>query len=132
MIGGGDTGTDCVATAMRQACKSLTQLEIMQQPPMDRANDNPWPEWPKVYKLDYGQEEAATKFGADPRAYLTTVKRFVGDAKGAVKEIVTVQIEWQKNEKGQFVPVRSRAPSVRIPRSSCCSRWDSSGPSRCC
>ena len=105
VIGGGDTGTDCVATAMRQGCKSLTQLEIMQQPPLDRAGDNPWPEWPKVYKLDYGQEEAAAKFGADPRTYLTTVKRFVGDDTGAVQEIVTVQIEWQKNEKGQFVPV---------------------------
>jgi glutamate synthase (NADPH) small chain len=105
VIGGGDTGTDCVATAMRQGCKSLTQLEIMQQPPMDRAGDNPWPEWPKVYKLDYGQEEAAAKFGADPRTYLTTVKRFVGEPEGAVREIVTVQIEWQKNEKGQFVPI---------------------------
>jgi glutamate synthase (NADPH/NADH) small chain len=105
VIGGGDTGTDCVATAMRQGCRSLTQLEIMQQPPNDRADDNPWPEWPKVYKLDYGQEEAAAKFGADPRTYLTTVKRFVGDAKGGLKELVTVQIEWQKNEKGQFVPV---------------------------
>ena len=105
VIGGGDTGTDCVATAMRQGCKSLTQLEIMQQPPLDRADDNPWPEWPKVYKLDYGQEEAATKFGADPRTYLTTVKRFGGDATNAVKEVVTVQIEWHKDEKGQFVPV---------------------------
>jgi glutamate synthase (NADPH/NADH) small chain len=105
VIGGGDTGTDCVATAMRQGCKSLTQLEIMQQPPLDRTDDNPWPEWPKVYKLDYGQEEAAAKFGADPRTYLTTVKRFGGDANGAVQEIVTVQIEWRKNEKGQFVPV---------------------------
>jgi glutamate synthase (NADPH/NADH) small chain len=104
VIGGGDTGTDCVATAMRQGCKSLTQLEIMQQPPLDRADDNPWPEWPKVYKLDYGQEEAAAKFGADPRTYLTTVKRFGGDANGALQEIVTVQIEWRKNEKGQFVP----------------------------
>jgi glutamate synthase (NADPH/NADH) small chain len=107
VIGGGDTGTDCVATAMRQGCKSLTQLEIMEQPPLDRGSDNPWPEWPKVYKLDYGQEEAATKFGADPRAYLTTVKRFVGDAGNAVKEIVTVQIDWQKNEQGQFVPVEA-------------------------
>jgi glutamate synthase (NADPH/NADH) small chain len=110
VIGGGDTGTDCVATAMRQGCRSLTQLEIMQQPPIDRAADNPWPEWPKVYKLDYGQEEAAAKFGADPRTYLTTVKRFAGDVpstveQGALKALVTVQIEWQKNEKGQFVPV---------------------------
>jgi len=105
VIGGGDTGTDCVGTAMRHGCKSLTQLEIMQKPPMDRAADNPWPEWPKVYKMDYGQEEAAAKFGDDPRSYLTTVKRFNADAEGAVKEVVTVQIAWQKNEKGQFVPV---------------------------
>ena len=105
VIGGGDTGTDCVATAMRHGCKSLTQLEIMSQPPMDRADDNPWPEWPKVYKMDYGQEEAAAKFGSDPRRYLTTVKRFNGDENGAVKEVVTVQIEWQKNDKGGFVPV---------------------------
>jgi glutamate synthase (NADPH/NADH) small chain len=105
VIGGGDTGTDCVATAMRQGCKSLTQIEIMQKPPMERAADNPWPEWPKVYKMDYGQEEAAAKFGADPRTYLTTVKRFNGDENGNVKEIVTVQVSWQKNDKGQFIAV---------------------------
>ncbi|HEY4367954.1 MAG TPA: glutamate synthase subunit beta [Steroidobacteraceae bacterium] len=104
VIGGGDTGTDCVGTAMRQGCKSLTQLEIMQQPPLDRSDDNPWPEWPKVYKMDYGQEEAAAKFGDDPRTYQTTVKRFNGDANGAVKELVTVQVRWQKNDKGQFIP----------------------------
>src|SRR6185295_4930077 len=63
VIGGGDTGTDCVGTAMRHGCNSLVQLEILPKPPMDRAKDNPWPEWPKVYKLDYGQEEAAAKFG---------------------------------------------------------------------
>src|ERR1700722_9149390 len=63
VIGGGDTGTDCVGTSMRQGCKSLVQLEILPKPPMDRAKDNPWPEWPKVYKLDYGQEEASAKFG---------------------------------------------------------------------
>jgi glutamate synthase (NADPH/NADH) small chain len=105
VIGGGDTGTDCVGTAVRHGCKSVTQIEIMPQPPMDRAPDNPWPEWPKVYKMDYGQEEAAAKFGADPRKYLTTVKRFNADDAGAVKEVVTVQIEWKKNEQGGFVPV---------------------------
>jgi len=105
VIGGGDTGTDCVGTSMRQGCKSLVQLEIMGKPPLDRTADNPWPEWPKVYKMDYGQEEAAAKFGADPRAYQTTVKRFNGDADGAVKELVTVQVDWQKNDKGQFIPV---------------------------
>ena len=105
VLGGGDTGTDCVGTSMRQGCKSLTQLEIMAMPPMDRAEDNPWPEWPKVYKMDYGQEEAAAKFGADPRAYLTTVKRFNGDADGNLASVVTVNIRWEKNDKGQFIPV---------------------------
>ncbi|HVT73630.1 MAG TPA: glutamate synthase subunit beta [Lacunisphaera sp.] len=104
VIGGGDTGTDCVGTAMRHGCKSLLQIEILPKPPLERAADNPWPEWPKVYKMDYGQEEAAAKFGADPRIYLTTVKKFVGDDKGAVKELVTVEIKWEKNEKGAFIP----------------------------
>jgi glutamate synthase (NADPH) small chain len=103
VIGGGDTGTDCVGTSMRHNCRSLAQLEILPQPPNDRAKDNPWPEWPKVYRLDYGQEEAAAKFGGDPRIYLTTAKKFVGDASGQVKEVHTVQIEWKRNEKGQFV-----------------------------
>ena len=104
VIGGGDTGTDCVGTSMRHGCKSLVQVEILPRPPMDRARDNPWPEWPKVYRLDYGQEEAAAKFGADPRVYLTTAKKFVGDDHGHVKEVHLVQIRWEKNEKGQFVP----------------------------
>jgi glutamate synthase (NADPH/NADH) small chain len=104
VIGGGDTGTDCVGTSMRHGCRSLVQVEILPQPPMDRAKDNPWPEWPKVYRLDYGQEEAAAKFGSDPRVYLTTVKKFNGDAHGQVKEAVLVQIQWERNEKGQFIP----------------------------
>jgi glutamate synthase (NADPH/NADH) small chain len=104
VIGGGDTGTDCVGTAMRHGCQSLVQLEILPKPPQDRAADNPWPEWPKVYRLDYGQEEAAAKFGSDPRVYLTTAKKFTGDETGHVKEVLTVQIEWQRNDKGQFVP----------------------------
>ncbi len=108
VIGGGDTGTDCVATAVRQGCSSLTQIEIMQQPPMDRAADNPWPEWPKIYKMDYGQEEAASRFGSDPRAYLRTVKRFNANDQGAVRELVTVQVSWRKSDSkqgSQLVPV---------------------------
>jgi glutamate synthase (NADPH) small chain len=105
VIGGGDTGTDCVGTAMRQSCRTLTQLEIMPRPPADRAADNPWPEWPRVYRMDYGQEEAAAQFGADPRGYLTTVKRFGGDAQGNVREIVTVDIRWERNAEGQLTPV---------------------------
>ncbi len=104
VIGGGDTGTDCVGTAMRHGARSLVQIEILPKPPMDRQPDNPWPEWPKVYRMDYGQEEAAAKFGADPRVYLTTVKKFTGDSEGRVKELVTVQVKWEKNDKGQFVP----------------------------
>ena len=104
VIGGGDTGTDCVRTAIRHGCRSLVQVEILPRPPADRSADNPWPEWPKVYKMDYGQEEAAAQFGADPRVYLTTVKKFGGDAGGRVKDIVTVEVTWGKNEQGQFIP----------------------------
>jgi glutamate synthase (NADPH/NADH) small chain len=104
VIGGGDTGTDCVGTSIRHGCKSLVQLEIMSQPPLERAKDNPWPEWPKTLKVDYGQEEAAARFGADPRTYLTTATKFEGDAHGHVKGVHTVQVEWTKNDKGQLAP----------------------------
>ena len=104
VIGGGDTGTDCVGTSLRHGCRSITQIEILPRPPLERQADNPWPEWPKTLKVDYGQEEAAARFGADPRTYLTTVKKFVGDAEGRVKELVTVEVKWAKNDKGQFVP----------------------------
>ena len=104
VIGGGDTGTDCVGTSIRHGCKSLVQLEIMSQPPLERAKDNPWPEWPKTLKVDYGQEEAAARFGADPRTYLTTATKFEGDAHGHVKGVHTVQVEWTKHAKGQLAP----------------------------
>ena len=115
VIGGGDTGTDCVGTSIRQGCKSLVQIEIMPRSPLDRATDNPWPEWPKVYKMDYGQEEAAAKFGDDPRVYQTTVKKFVGDAQGHLKELITVQIKWDKNDKGQFLPVEQAGTEKTLP-----------------
>jgi glutamate synthase (NADPH/NADH) small chain len=104
IIGGGDTGTDCVGTSLRHGCKSLVQLEIMPKPPKERAANNPWPEWPKVYKLDYGQEEAEAVFGSDPRVYLRTATHFEGDETGQVKAVHTVEVEWEKNEKGQFIP----------------------------
>jgi glutamate synthase (NADPH/NADH) small chain len=115
VLGGGDTGTDCVGTSIRQGCKSLQQIEIMAMPPMDRAADNPWPEWPKVYKMDYGQEEAAAKFGSDPRVYLTTVKKFIGDAAGNLSGVVTVEISWEKNDKGQFFPVEKPGSEKQHP-----------------
>lgn len=101
IIGGGDTGTDCVATAMRHGCRSLAQFEILPIPPTERAPDNPWPQWPKIYRLDYGQEEAVAVFGGDPRRYSVTTKRFVGDKSGQVKELHTVQLEWCKGDNGR-------------------------------
>ncbi len=103
VIGGGDTGTDCVGTSMRHGCKSLVQFEILPVPPLTRAADNPWPQWPKVYKLDYGQEEAEAIFGKDPREYLINTKKFVGDANGRVKELHTVRVEWVK-DNGRIFP----------------------------
>jgi glutamate synthase (NADPH/NADH) small chain len=105
VIGGGDTGTDCVGTALRQGCRSLVQFEILAKPPETRAPDNPWPQWPKVYRLDYGQEEAAALFGNDPRAYCMMSKNFVGDRQGKVKAVRTVQINWTKDDAGQFRPL---------------------------
>jgi len=105
IIGGGDTGTDCVGTSLRHGCSSVAQLEIMPQSPEQRAADNPWPEWPKTHKTDYGQEEAAARYGADPRTYLTTATKFEGDADDKVTAVHTVQVSWSKNDKGQFVPI---------------------------
>ena len=104
IIGGGDTGTDCVGTSLRHGCNSVVQLEILPKSPDNRADNNPWPEWPKTHKTDYGQEEAAAKFGADPRVFVTTATKFEGDADGNVTAVHTVQVSWEKNEKGQFVP----------------------------
>jgi glutamate synthase (NADPH/NADH) small chain len=102
VIGGGDTGTDCVGTSMRHNCRTINQFEILPKPPLERAADNPWPEWPKVFKLDYGQAEAEARFGREPRTYLISTKRFVGDEHGHVKELHTVDIEWVKDERGRF------------------------------
>lgn len=104
VIGGGDTGTDCVGTSLRHGCNSLMQVEIMPRSPDQRAADNPWPEWPKIYRVDYGQEEAAARFGADPRVYLTTATRFEGDADGQVKAVHLVDVEWTRNDQGQMIP----------------------------
>lgn len=108
VIGGGDTGNDCVGTAMRHGCASVMQLEIMPKPPVTRLPDNPWPEWPKILKTDYGQEEAAEVFGSDPRCYQTTVKEFLTDRAGNVKKAKLVKLEPQKDEKTgrvQMIPV---------------------------
>lgn len=104
IIGGGDTGNDCVGTSIRQGCKSVVQLEMMPKLPDSRAENNPWPEWPKVCKTDYGQEEAIAKFGSDPRIYQTTVKEFVKDDEGNLKGVTTVKVEFvYDDESGRNV-----------------------------
>lgn len=99
VIGGGDTGNDCVGTVLRQGAKSVVQLEMMPKPPVERTADNLWPEWPRVLKTDYGQEEAIARFGSDPRIYQTTVKEFKKDKAGKLRSVVTVKVAFQKNEK---------------------------------
>ncbi len=105
VIGGGDTGTDCVGTSIRHGAKSVCQLEIMPKPPQARTVDNPWPQWPFVLKTDYGQQEAIALFGEDPRQYLTTAKRLVGDKDGFVKEVHTISVKWEKNAAGRLTPI---------------------------
>ena len=99
VIGGGDTGNDCVGTSIRHGCKSIMQLEMMPKPPVDRLPNNPWPQWPKVLKTDYGQEEAIAVFGEDPRVYQTTVKEFIKDKKGNLCKVKLVKLEPKKDEK---------------------------------
>ncbi len=99
VIGGGDTGNDCVGTSIRHGAASVVQLEMMPKAPDERAEDNPWPQWPKVCKTDYGQEEAIAVFGNDPRIYQTTVKEFLKDKSGRLCGLVTVKLEGKKDEK---------------------------------
>lgn len=99
VIGGGDTGNDCVGTSIRLGCKSVTQLEMMPKLPDTRAENNPWPIWPRVCKTDYGQQEAIAKFGHDPRIYQTTVQEFIKDKNGNVKQAKIVKLESKKDEK---------------------------------
>ena len=99
VIGGGDTGNDCVGTSIRHGAKSVLQLEMLPKAPDEREETNPWPEWPKVCKTDYGQEEAAALFGEDPREYTTTVKEFIKDAEGSLCQAVLVKLESKKDRK---------------------------------
>lgn len=103
VIGGGDTGTDCVATALRHRAKSIVQFEIMEKPSISRDEENPWPQWPKTLNVDYGQEEFIKKYGEDPRRYCTAVKSFIGDDKGNLKGVITVDVKYSKNENGVLV-----------------------------
>lgn len=102
IIGGGDTGTDCVATSIRQGCKSVIQLEITNPLPKERLENNPWPEWSRTLKVDYGQEEAIQIFGEDPRRYCTSVKEFISDDSGNVKAAKTIKVNWYEDENGRL------------------------------
>lgn len=105
VIGGGDTGTDCVGTALRQGCRSLVQFEILNKPPPTRDPDNPWPQWPKVHRLDYAQEEAAALFGRDPRTYSVMTKSFLGNNEREVRAVRTLEINWSKDANQSFRPL---------------------------
>ena len=116
VIGGGDTGNDCVGTCIRHGCKSITQLEMMPKAPDERAESNPWPQWPLVCKTDYGQEEAIAVFGHDPRIYTTTVKEFKKDKKGNLTSVVTVKLEPKTDEKtGRRMMVPVEGTEAELP-----------------
>ncbi|MEJ2347268.1 MAG: glutamate synthase subunit beta [Gammaproteobacteria bacterium] len=103
VIGGGDTGTDCIGTSLRHGCKSLVNFELLPKPPAERAPDNPWPTWPRIFRVDYGHAEASAVFGRDPREYCLLTKEFVDDGAGNVAGVRTVEVEWTRDEEdGQW------------------------------
>ena len=114
VIGGGDTGNDCVGSAIRLGCKSVTQLEMMPELPEIRSENNPWPQWPRVKKTDYGQEESIAVFNQDPRIYQTTVKEFVLDKDGHVKQAVIVSLEPKENKTTKRVEMVPVAGSEKV------------------
>ncbi|KAF8726647.1 hypothetical protein HU200_019107 [Digitaria exilis] len=101
VLGGGDTGTDCIGTSIRHDCSKLVNLELLPKPPRERAPDNPWPQYPRIFRVDYGHQEAASKFGKDPRNYQILTKRFIGDEHGRVKALEVVRVKWGKVD-GRF------------------------------
>ncbi len=114
VIGGGDTGTDCIGTSMRQGCSSLVNFEIVPRPPDDRAASNPWPQWPRVFRVDYGHAEAAAKFGQDPRTFAIDTVRFNGDANGNLKSLTAVKVDWSKPVKGSALFSRVEGSEVEF------------------
>ncbi|MGH7199528.1 MAG: FAD-dependent oxidoreductase, partial [Planctomycetaceae bacterium] len=110
VIGGGDTGTDCIGTSMRHGCKSLVNFEIVPRPPGQRAPNNPWPQWPRVFRVDYGHAEVAAKFGRDPREFCMETLEFLDDGHGNVKALKACEVDWNRVTEGG-------PPFVRIPGS---------------
>jgi glutamate synthase (NADPH) small chain len=102
VIGGGDTGTDCVATSLRHGCKSLTQLDYHKRKPDEREPDNPWPQWPNIHQTDYGHKETREVLGKDPREFQLLTKKFIGDENGHVRAVQTVEVDVIKERDGSL------------------------------
>lgn len=102
VIGGGDTGTDCIATSIRHGCRSLVNFELLPKPPAERGEENPWPEWPRIFRVDYGHEESEAKFGRDPRQYQILSKEFLTDNEGRLRGIKTIEVKWTKDAEGRW------------------------------
>ena len=116
IVGGGDTGNDCVGTCLREGCASVTQIEMMPQPPAERPANNPWPEWPVKLKTDYGQEEAIAVFGSDPRIYQTTIKEVIPNKKGNIKAVRTVKLDFERDpETGRMIPHEVEGSEQTLP-----------------
>jgi NADPH-dependent glutamate synthase beta subunit-like oxidoreductase len=106
VIGGGDTGADCIGTALRHGCRSVINLELLEQPPYERAPDNPWPQWPVILRTDYAHEEAISKYGADPRSYSIVTKEFLAEDSDRVTSLRASRVDWQKeNGKVQMIEI---------------------------
>lgn len=116
VIGGGDTGNDCVGTSIRQGCRSVVQLELLPPLPEKRTPENPWPQWPRIRKTDYGQEEAIAVFDADPRRYQTTVKELIADQKGRLTHAVTVRVTMERDaQTGRLMPKEVAGSEETLP-----------------
>ncbi len=114
IVGGGDTGNDCTGTAIRHGCKSVTQIEMMPKLPDERSADNPWPQWPRICKTDYGQEEAIAVFGQDPRVYETTIKEIIPDKKGSLKAVKTVMVKQERDPSTGAVSMKEVPGSEKL------------------
>ena len=108
VIGGGDTGTDCIATSLRHGCTSMVNFELLDKPGAEREAGNPWPEWPKIFRVDYGHKEASARFGSDPREFNVLSKRFLGNGQGRVKGIEVVRVRWESDATGR--PAMTEVP----------------------
>ena len=107
VIGGGDTGADCIGTSLRHGCKDVVNFELLDRPPNERAANNPWPQWPRIYRLDYSHAENRAKNGNDPRAYHVLAKEFIGDDDGNVRAVKTVEVDWNS-------PVENGPPFTEV------------------